>query len=261
MKVIHPRCAALAFQEEAVAAVVRIVAAGRIIQELQRFEATPSGLGALAEWLGSYGCRCVVMRATGESWKHAWYLLEGQLELVLAEPLSAPARGPGQEDALSLAELLAHGMIRGRPAPLEPLPEVRDLCRARRLLSRELAQHHLHIQKVLSDASLQATGAAPGGRGLSGAAILQEFMARQASRPSEAPGAPPEAPLAAHHRFMLKLHLAQVDALRGSIAQVDGRLAECLAPLPGVSQEAEAVQGLAGERLSPRAGPAARARG
>ncbi|WP_225413613.1 transposase [Stigmatella hybrida] len=258
MKVIYPRCAAVEFQEEAVAAVVRIVAAGRIIQELQRFEATPSGLGALAEWLGSYGCRCVVMRATGESWKHAWYLLEGQLELVLAEPLSASAGGPGTEDALSLAELLAHGQIHGRPVPLEPLPEVRDLCRARRLFAREMAQHHLHIQKVLSDASMQATGAGPG---LSGRAILQEFMAREAGAPSEAPGGTPEAPLAAHHRFMLKLHLAQVDALRGSIAQVDDRLAECLAPLHGVSQGAAAAQRLAGERLSPRAGPAACARG
>ncbi|SEM98559.1 hypothetical protein SAMN05444354_12780 [Stigmatella aurantiaca] len=251
MNVIHPRCAALEFQEDTVVAVVRIAAAGRIIQELQRFEATPLGLGALAEWLGSYGCRCVVMRATGESWKQAWYLLEGQLELVLAEPLSAPARGLGTEDALSLAELLAHGLIHGRPVPLEPLPEVRDLCRARRLLAREMAQHHLHIQKVLSEASVQATGAGPG---LSGRAILQELMAREA-------GAPGEAPLAAHHRFMLKLHLTQVDALRGSIEQVDDRLAECLTPLHGVSQGAAAAQRLTGERLSPRAGPAACARG
>jgi transposase len=54
-----------------------------------------------------------------------------------------------------------------------------------------------------------------------------------------------------HHRFMLKLHLGQIDALLAAVAELEGRMEEslrpfrgaleCLMTIPGVRQSAAAV--------------------
>ncbi|EAU66897.1 transposase [Stigmatella aurantiaca DW4/3-1] len=184
------------------------------------------------------------MAATGGYWKHVWYVLEGQFELVLADPLGVSECERRVGDACSLAELLAHGLIRVGPVPLAPLQEVRDLCRTRRLLFREMAQHNLHIQKVLNDASLKVTGSATCVLGIRGRAILQEFMAQESAPESRARLEAPGEFLAEHHRFMLKLHMAQVDALRGAIEKVDGKLEMRLKPFrsqPEAAQDASSA--------------------
>jgi transposase len=54
-----------------------------------------------------------------------------------------------------------------------------------------------------------------------------------------------------HHRFMLKLHLGQIDGLHAAVAELEGRMEEnlrpvrvaleCLMTIPGVRQSAAAV--------------------
>jgi transposase len=101
------------------------------------------------------------MEATGTYWRPVWHVLEESFTLILAN--AAHVRGiPGRKsdvnDAMWLADLLAHGLIRGSFIPPAPIQSLRDLTRTRKQLVREIVQHTQRIQKTLDDANLKITG-------------------------------------------------------------------------------------------------------
>ena len=60
------------------------------------------------------------MEATGVYWKPVWHVLEGHFELVLANAAhvkNVPGRKTDVNDAVWLADLLAHGLIRASFVP------------------------------------------------------------------------------------------------------------------------------------------------
>src|SRR5262245_62611405 len=96
------------------------------------------------------------MEATGVYWKPVRHVLEADFELVLANAQhirNAPGRKTDVSDAAWIADLLAHGLIRGSFVPPARIQALRDLTRTRKQLVREVAQHALRIQKVLEDAN------------------------------------------------------------------------------------------------------------
>ena len=170
-----------------------------------------------------------------------------------------PGRKSDVNDATWIADLLAHGLIRGSFVPPAPVQELRDLTRTRKQLVREITQHTLRIQKTLETANLKLTGLLSNILGMSGRAILHALVAGEtdperladlvhgrlkASRAALV--AALHGRLTAHHRFLLQLHLTQVDALEQAVHAVEERLAHALAPfraaldrlitMPGVSE-------------------------
>jgi transposase len=115
MDIIYPRCAGLDVHKQTVVACARIAGVGPLSQEVRTFETTTSGLLALCDWLDSMGVQHVAMEATGVYWKPVWHVLEGHFELVLANAAhvkNVPGRKTDVNDAVWLADLLAHGLIR-----------------------------------------------------------------------------------------------------------------------------------------------------
>jgi hypothetical protein len=106
------------------------------------FKTTTKELLALSERLAAEGCTHVAMEATGVYWKPVWQILSGgDVELVLANPAhvkNVPGRKTDVNDAISLAALLAHGLIRGSFVPDQQTQELRDpsLCRGRLCCAR-----------------------------------------------------------------------------------------------------------------------------
>jgi transposase len=247
MDVLHARCAGLDVHKDTVVGCVRSSAEGKVAQEVRTFSTTTAGLTALSEWLTSHGCTHVAMEATGVYWKPVWHVLEGRFELVLANAMhirNVPGRKTDVNDATWIADLLAHGLIRGSFVPPAEIQRMRDLTRTRKQLVREVAQHTLRIQKTLEDANLKLTGTISDVLGQTGRAILDalvsgetdpERLADLAHHRIKAPRTKLIEVLRGHvtdhHRFMLKLHLGQVDALRTSIAEVDAQLGKALAPM------------------------------
>lgn len=95
-------------------------ATDRCLREVRTFETTTSGLLKLCDWLDSLGVQHVAMEATGVYWKPVWHVLEGHFELVLANAAHAknvPGRKTAVNDAMWLADLLAHGFIRASFVP------------------------------------------------------------------------------------------------------------------------------------------------
>src|SRR2546422_9117838 len=180
MEVIYPRCAGLDVHKQTVVACARIVGEGPALQEVRTFATTTSGLLALADWLESLGVEHVAMEATGVYWKPVWHVLEGHVELVLANAAhirNVPGRKSDVNDATWMADLLAHGLIRASMVPPTPIQELRDLTRTRRQLVREIGQHTQRVQRVLEDANVKLSSVISDVLGMSGRRILEAIIA------------------------------------------------------------------------------------
>ena len=251
MQVLYPRCAGLDVHKDTVVAAVRCVSPP-IHHEVRSFATTTQGLLGLAEWLTSHRCTHVALEATGVYWKPVWHLLEGQVELVLANAQhirNVPGRKTDVNDATWIADLLAHGLIRSSFVPPAAIQELRDLTRTRKQLVREISQHSLRIQKVLEDANLKLGSVLSDVLGQSGRAMLQAIIAGEedperlaamalgaARRKHAALVEALRGRVTAHHRAMLQLHLGLVDALDGALREIDARVGKSLEPIRASAQ-------------------------
>src|SRR5689334_24906749 len=261
MEVLYPRCAGLDVHKATVVAAVRLAAGGRVAREVRTFATTTAGLLELAAWLAENGCTHVAMEATGVYWKPVWHVLaEGGFALVLANAAqvkSVPGRETDVGDATWLAELLAHGLVRASFVPDAPTQELRSLLRTRKQLVRERAGHVLRLQKTLEDANVKLDGAVTELLGRSGRAMLEALVAgetdpgRLAALAHPRLSATPErlrealrGRVTGHHRFLLRLHLDQVDALDAAVARVDREVGAHLAPFRAAVELLTSIPGV-----------------
>ena len=123
MEILHPHCAGLDIHKNTVVACVRHTVEGKVAREVRSFKTTTMDLMALSEWLSAEGCTHIVMEATGIYWKPVWHILsDGEFELVLANAAhvkNVPGRKTDVNDATWLADLMAHGLVRGSFVPDE----------------------------------------------------------------------------------------------------------------------------------------------
>lgn len=264
MEMLYPRCAGLDVHKDSVVACARIAGDGEVQRHVETFTTTTKGLLELTEWLSGHGCTHAVMEATGVYWKPVWHVLEDAVGLVLANAAhvkNVPGRKTDVNDATWLSELLAHGLVRGSFVPPKPVQELRDLMRTRKQLVREKASHVQRIQKVLEDANIKLDSAISNVMGKSGRAMLDALVRGETDPLVLAKLAHPRlhagkeklvealrGRITAHHRFMLALHLGQVDALEASIAKLDEEVGSSLEPfrwavellktIPGISDVA-----------------------
>jgi transposase len=263
MEVLHAHCAGLDVHKDSLAACVRHMVDGKVTTRVKSFNTTTAELMLLSDWLSSEGATHVAMEATGVYWKPVWHILcDGEFELVLANAAhvkNVPGRKTDVNDAMWLADLLAHGLIRASFVPGEPTLQMRDLLRTRKQMVRERSSHTQRIQKTLEDANIKLDSVVTDILGLSGRRIIAALIAGQtmpqalaslAHRRIHATVDELEAVLrgrvTAHHRFLLKLHLDQVDAIDAAIARIDEEVSanvepfrvaiEMLSTIPGISR-------------------------
>jgi transposase len=261
MEVLYPRCAGLDVHKDSVVACVRLASGSEVTRHLATYGTTTSALLDLSEWLASYGVTHVAMEATGVYWKPVWHALSGSalpleltegeikddaFELVLVNAMhikKVPGRKTDIKDAEWIADLLAHGLVRGSFVPPTPVQDLRVLTRTRKQLTREKAQHVQRVQKTLEDANIKLASVVSDITGKSGRAIL-DALAKGTTNPHELAALATtrlrtsrEALVAAlrgnvrkPHQFLLRLHLQQIDALDAAIASIDEEVGERLEP-------------------------------
>src|SRR5215210_2258074 len=262
MEVLYPRCAGLDVHKDTVVASARLAAGREVSVEVRTFATTTAGLLALSAWLAERGCTHVAMEATGVYWKPVWHILaDGDCTLVLANAAqvkNVPGRKTDVADATWLAELLAHGLVRASFVPDAATQALRALLRTRKQLVRERTSHVQRLQKTLEDANLKLCSVLADVTGTSGRAILEALVAGEtdpatlAALAHQRVKAPPErmaealrGRVTSHHRFLLRLHLRQIDALEAAVAEIDREVEADLEPfraavrllisIPGVS--------------------------
>ena len=262
MEVLYRRCCGLDVHKETVVACLRVVSGGEVVREVRTFETTTASLMALSEWLAENGCTHVAMEATGVYWKPVWHILDdGDFQLILANAAhvkNVPGRKTDVNDATWLADLLAHGLIRASFVPDTQTQELRTLLRTRKQLVREKSSHILRVQKTLEDANIKLDSVITDVIGMSGRAMIEALIAGESNPAKLARLANYRLKVSQeklrealrgrvtkHHRFLLRLHLNQIDALDASIATIDQQVEAGIAPfrvavelvtsIPGVS--------------------------
>jgi transposase len=140
---------------------------------------------------------------------------------------------------------------------------LRALMRTRKQLTREQTSHTQRLQKTLEEANIKLDSVISDILGVSGRAMIEAMIAGEsdpvklaalAHRRLRAPAAVLHEALRGrvtpHHRFLLALHLRQIDALAAAISDIDQEVAVCLAPFraavrrlitaPGIQETAAA---------------------
>jgi transposase len=260
MEVLYRSCAGLDVHAGSVTACARIATDAHVTYEHRTVPTTTRGLIELAEWLTAHACTHVAMEATGVYWKPVWHVLEEHFTLVLANAMhirNVPGRKSDMNDATWIADLLAHGLIRSSFVPPAPIQELRDLTRTRRQLVHEVARHVLRIQKTLEDANLKLTQVISNIVGVSGRAILHALIAGEtdpdrlvdltrgrlkASRADLLDAL--HGRVTDHHRYMITLHLAQIDTLESAIATLEARIGDALGPFRAAASLLTTMPGL-----------------
>ena len=268
MDIHNPNCAGLDVHKDTVVACSRRVIAGKVVREVRTFKTTTSDLLDLSEWLASLGCTHIVMEATGVYWKPVWNILsDGDFELILANAAhvkNVPGRKTDVNDATWLADLLAHGLIRGSFVPDTQTQEQRALLRTRKQLTRERTRHVQRLQKTLEEANIKLDSVITDIMGTSGRAMIEALIAgetdpaRLSALADRRIKASPEmlrealrGRVTKHHRFLLRLHLEQIATVDRAIAEIDREVEANLDPfrplipiltsIPGIGELAARV--------------------
>jgi transposase len=246
MQVLHPRWAALDLGKDVLVAGVRLQEGAGVQRACRTYRTTRTQLLDLADWLTGLGITHVVMEATGSYWKSVWNLLEGRFELTLANPAqikNLPGRKSDVNDATWMADLHAHGLIRGSFVPPAPIGALRELTRTRKQFVREISRHTLRIQKLLDVANLKITGPISEILGVSGRRIVKALIAGETNPERLAALADPhlkasraelvealQGELTAQQRRLLKMHLKLIENLETAVAQIDRDIAKAVSP-------------------------------
>lgn len=247
MEVLHTHCAGLDVHKDTVVACARRMIDGKVTREVATFGTTTSELLRLAEWLASLGITHIAMEATGVYWKPVWNVLDdGEFAMVLANARhvkNVPGRKTDVNDATWLADLLAHGLIRASFVPDRPTMETRTLLRTRKQMSRERTRHVQRLQKTLEEANIKLDSVISDITGRSGRAMLAALIAGETDpaklarladkRIKASPATLAEAlrgRVSKHHRFLLRLHLEQIDVLDKALAEIDNEVEAGLDP-------------------------------
>jgi transposase len=260
MEVLHPRCAGVDLGKDVLVAAVRLQEGSAVTRACRTYSTRRRQLLDLVAWLESLRVTHVVMEATGSYWKSVWHVLEGHFELTLASPAqikNLPGRKSDVNDATWMADLHAHGLVKGSFVPPARIEGLRELTRTRKQFTREIARHTLRIQKLLDVAGLKITGPISEILGVSGRRIIKALIAGKTDPERLADLVDPhvKAPrseiidalqgeLTAPQRRLLKMHLSLIENLEAAIDQIDRDITKAVTPFRDLVDRLKEVPGL-----------------
>lgn len=233
-------------QATVVACLLVVQKDGRVQKQMRTFGTTTRELVGLRDWLCAEGCTHLAMESTGVYWKPVYAVLQGELEIVVANAQhvkKVPGRKTDVKDAEWLADLLCHGLLRPSFVPPQPIRELRDLTRYRRKLVQSQAAERNRLLKLLESANIKLASVATDVFAVSGRLMLRALIEGQASPKEMAQLAKnklrnkiPELELALegrieeHHRFLLKLQLDRLESVEKDIEVLQQRIQQKLQP-------------------------------
>lgn len=158
--------------------------AGRRTQQVWSVRATSNEILALADRLLAAGVARVVMEATGVYWKPFFYLLESRgltCWLVNARDVkNVPGRPKTDKlDAVWLCKLNERGMLRPSFVPPKPVRQLRDLTRARTVLTEDRTRVRQRVNALLEDAQIKISSFITDLFGVTGRRIMDALAAGQ----------------------------------------------------------------------------------
>src|SRR5215213_7654660 len=250
---------------------------GRRAQEVRTYKTMTRSLLVMADRLAELGVTRVVMEATSDYWKGAFYLLEAQgfeTWLVNARDVKhLPGRPKTDKlDSVWLCKVAERQMLRPSFVPPAPIRQLRDLTRYRVDLVGERSREKNRVEKLLEDAGVKLSVVASDIFGVSGRAMMAALVAGERdpqalaqlarSRMRTKLPALQEAfvgRFGAHHAFLLARMLAHVDTINADITAVEERIDAVVAPFAAAVTRLDEIPGV-GATAAPKPAQAGSAR-
>jgi transposase len=242
---------------------------GRRLQEVRAYPTMTRSLLSLADRLRSLGVTRVVMEATADYWKPAFYVLEAHgfdTWLVNARDVKhLPGRPKTDKlDAAWLCKVAERQMIRPSFVPPPQIRQLRDITRYRVDLVGARTAEKQRAEKLLEDAQIKLSVVASDIFGASGREMMSALIAgeREPKRLAQLARTALRRKISAleeaftghftdHHAFLLAKMIARIDAIEADIAELDARIEEMTRPfgtairrldeIPGAGRAAAAV--------------------
>ncbi len=264
MDIVHYRCAGLDVSKRDAKVCVRVQEPthARASSTVTTWDSVTNQILALRDYLIGEKVTLVVMEATSDYWKSFYYLLEeGPFEIMLVNSRhvkNLPGRKTDVSDAAWLAQLGAHGLVRGSFVPPEPIRKLRDLTRTRTTIVRERSREIQRLEKLLEDTGIKLSSVVTDLHGVSGRAMTDALVAGERDPKVLAELAKrrlrskiPELSEALtgrfndHHAFLVRVQLDPIDQRTHIIEELTAHIEEEMIPfrcardlmvtIPGIS--------------------------
>ena len=242
---IIERVAALDIGKASLVCCVRIPdpdSSGRRLQEVVTYSTMTRSLLGMTRRLAELGVTRVVMEATSDYWRPAFYLLEAagfETWLVNARDVKHLPGRPKTDrlDAVWLCKVAERQMIRPSFVPPAPIRALRDLTRYRVDLVAAVGAEKNRAEKLLEDAGIKLSVVASDIFGVSGRVMMAALIGgdRDPKALAQLARAGLRRKIAAleealtgrftdHHGFLLQTMLGRIDAIEADITAVDARI-------------------------------------
>jgi transposase len=235
---------------------------GRRLQEVQPYSTMTRSLLRLADRLACLGVTRVVMEATSDYWRPAFYVLEAhgfETWLVNAKDVRhLPGRPKTDKlDCIWLCKVAERQMIRPSFVPPPEIRRLRDVTRYRADLVGARNAEKNRVEKLLEDACIKLSVVASDIFGVSGRAMMAALIAGERNPTTLAQlartrmrgkiSALEEAftgHFTDHHAFLLAKMLARIDAIDADITELDTKIEEMIAPFARAAARLDEIHGI-----------------
>ena len=216
---------------------------------------------ALREHLAAQQVTVVVMEATSDYWRPFYYLLEADFQVML---VNAPACGTSPA-ARRMCPMRLGWRTWARTVWCGPRScrrnrsgQLRDLTRARTVVTRERTREIQRLEKFLEDAGIKLSSVATEITGVSGRLMLQALIDSQGTADPEVLAGMAKGKMrskipalaealngrfTAHHAFMARLYLDRVDAHTRDIEPLSERIEELMEPFLPAREVLDSIPG------------------
>jgi transposase len=218
---------------------------GRWLLETEQFAATAEAIRGLRDWLAGHAVEVIALEATSDYWRAVYYpLQDAGLNLMLVNPAhlrGIKGRKTDPSDAAFLARAAASGMVLASFVPERAIRELRELTRRRSEIRADRAREIQRLEKELEDSGYKLSSVLSDLTGVSSRRILAalidgerdpgrlaELAVRSARAKIPALRQALDGTFTAHHAFMCRHFLAQIDHLAALVGELDARIAELL---------------------------------
>src|ERR671910_863349 len=262
---IIERVAALDIGKAELVCCVRVPGAegkSRRVQQVRTYQTMTRALLVMVDRLTDLGVTRVVMEATSDYWKGAFYLLEAhgfETWLVNARDVKHLPGRPKTDtlDAVWLCKLAERQMLRPSFVPPRPIRQLREVARYRADLVAARTAEKQRVEKLLEDAQIKLSVVARDIFGVSGRALLAALVAgeRDPKVLAQLARARMRAKLSLleeaftgfftdQHAFLLARMLGRIDQASADIAELEAKTDQEVAPFGAVVDRLDEITGV-----------------
>lgn len=180
LKIVYPICCGMDVHRDFVVACIASTNTQGVTEyEVKRFSTFSGELRNLRDWLAERNCVDVCMESTGKYWFPVHNILEATCNVVVSHPKFVKAikgKKTDKKDAMWIADLFKHDLVRGSFIPPEDIRQLRDLCRYWQKLTWCLNGEKNRAQNCLTASNFKLDSVFSNVFGKSSSAILEYML-------------------------------------------------------------------------------------